>query len=220
MIKILDSKERLNNKYGLIIPFSVYGKTDGTFDYEVFDCVRDMVSGETADEIDDYLTESFYSRMNDILGDAVCELGYEPDEVLTRSFIFNYECSAPLDDFGAAQCIDDLSGYCDMTESDFDTDDFPVFAVAQGKTVVSVCGVNGLTGDHSVEIAVATAESFRRHGYALSCLVKMTNYLTSKGYMVSYMCESENEPSSRLAEKAGFTLVSRDYNFVCFEKEE
>lgn len=220
MIKIIESKERLNNPLGLIVPFSVYGKEDGGFDFEVFDCVQDLLKDEMKNDISDFLTEGFYERINGKLADAVGSLGYTPDYYLTHSFIFNFERTTRTGMESDAVCITDLTGYLDVTESDFDTNDFPVFAITDGCNILSVCGVNGLTGKGRAEIAVATCETRRRRGYALACLTAMTDYLVERGYAVSYVCESGNTASVALAERAGFTLISREYNFVSFEKEE
>ncbi|MCI8331221.1 MAG: GNAT family N-acetyltransferase [Clostridiales bacterium] len=229
MIKKLDTNAYLHNEFGLIVPFSVVGFLDQPFEIQVFDhCAgllhREMDLLQEADK-GDYLSDAFYERVNRCLCHEVKKLGYTPDYAYTHGYMMNFMaekalCTHRLQD--TTKQLDDLADYHDATESEFHTDSFPVFATLADKTLLSVCGVNEFTGDFSdgtAEIAVATAPEARGRGYALSNVIAMTNFLLKQGFRVVYQCFCDNEPSAKLALRAGFRLVSRDYHYVCYENE-
>lgn len=223
MITTVKTQEYIDNPYGLLIPFTVIGRNDGDFDYEVYDTVLPLIGQELTARIDDYLTDGFYARINRALAGAVAELGYAPDPDLTHTFLLQYraqgtcDCAHILD---STVRVDDIGRYTDLTETEFDTGDFPVFATVQGGRMVSVCGVNGMIDDMTAEIAVETIDSMRGRGFARSNVCAMVNYLVEQGIRVAYQCYPENTASALLAASCGLTLYSRDYHFVCYEKED
>lgn len=214
------SEKFLNNPYGVIVPFSVTGRTDGTFECDVYDVLRDKL---VLDDPDDYLTEGFFRRVNLALAHPVAKLGYEPDMQLTHSCLMHYRTSAPCSAdkiLPSTVQVDDIDKYTDLTDTDFSTDEFPVFATLYGGSLVCTCGVNDFIDENTVEIAVETIERHRGNGYARSCVCAMINYLVSKGYEAAYLTYPDNTASVALAESCGLYLYSRDYHFVCYEKEE
>ncbi|MBQ8696936.1 MAG: GNAT family N-acetyltransferase, partial [Clostridia bacterium] len=153
----------------------------------------------------------------------VAKLGYEPDLHLTHSFLMHFRTSAPCPAdkiLPSTVQINNIENYTDLTDTDFSTDEFPVFATLYGGSLVCTCGVNDFIDENTVEIAVETVEKHRGNGYARSCVCAMVNYLTDKGYEVAYQCYPDNTASMALADACGLSLYSRDYHFVCYEKEE
>ena len=223
MIKEVDAKKYIGNPYGYILPLSVSGVCSGDFDYEVYDSAREYVRDILEGDNSDYLTESFYKRVDAALREYAKSLGYEPDGYLTHTFILNYRFDSELNSsliLPDTLRLDDLSAYTDLTDTEFDTEEFPVFASLVGGRLVSVCGANGFIEENTVEIAVATAAPFGGRGYALSNVTAMTNFLKKSGFDVAYQCYPDNEASISLARSAGFYLHSRDYNYVCYERED
>lgn len=225
MISTVEARKMLHNEMGLIIPFSVTGYLDKDFSFQVFDLFASELSGEAArlKESGDYLSEAFYDRIHRLLAAKVDKLGYTPDYEYTHGYIASFLADTPLAGtvLPSTTCLTKLSPYRDDTQTDFDITRFPVFATVHEGAIISICGVNECDEDCSdtVEIAVATTKAARKKGYACSNLTAMTNFLIHEGYMVSYMSYHDNVPSLKLAAKAGFRLVSRDYHYVCYEKE-
>lgn len=222
-INEIKSEEYIGNPFGVIVPFSVVGVCDGGFEYDVYDRYAALLAGEMDEMISDYLTENFFRRINLLLSREVDSLGYEPDRKLTHSFILQYRPEGKCDEgkiLPSTQCVTDISAYTDLTDAEFECDEFPVFATVQGGTIVSACGVNGFVGEDTVEIAVETVDAHRGKGYARSNVCAAVNYLLSRGYEVAYQCYPDNEGSVALAASCGLTLYSRDYYFVCYEKED
>ena len=219
-INEIKSEKFLNNPYGVIVPFSVTGRTDGTYECDVYDVLRDKVE-LTAPA--DYLTEGFFRRVNLSLAHPVAALGYEPDMQLTHSFLMHYRSDKILDESAILPStvkVEDIAAYTDLTDTEFSTDEFPVFATLEGGALVCTCGVNDFIDENTVEIAVETVEKYRGNGYARSCVTAMVNYLISEGYSAAYLTYPDNTASIALAESCALDLYSRDYHFVCYEKEE
>ena len=219
-INEIESKKFLNNPYGVIVPFSVTGRTDGSYECDVYDVLRDRLD---LTEPDDYLTEGFFRRVNLALAHPVARLGYECDMHLTHSFILHYRSDTPLYESAILPStirVDDIDGYTDLTDTEFSTEEFPVFATLYGGSLVCTCGVNDFIDENTIEIAVETVERHRGNGYARSCVCAMVNYLVSKGYTAAYLTYPDNAASVALAQSCGLSLYSRDYHYVCYEKEE
>ena len=59
-------------------------------------------------------------------------------------------------------------------------------------------------GHGVAEIGVVTAEPHRGHGYAPIACAYLAATLAGAGYAMSWSCDSDNEPSVRVAQKLGF----------------
>jgi len=219
-INEIKSEKFLNNPYGVIVPFSVTGRTDGAYECDIYDVLRDKMDLSAPE---DYLTEGFFRRVNLALCHPVAKLGYEPDMHLTHSFLLHYRTSVPCSEekiLPSTVQVNDMTRYTDLTSTEFSCEEFPVFATLEDGALVCTCGVNDFMDENTVEIAVETVERFRGNGYARSCVCAMINHLVSKGYEVAYLTYPDNTASVALTESCGLSLYSRDYHFVCYEKEE
>ncbi len=116
---------------------------------------------------------------------------------------------------------DTLSAYKNATTHELemdpdDPDDISAVVLHNG-VIVAYATVNDLyEAENDVEISVECAREFRGRGYATSCAVSLSAELLKRGYTVSYKCRHTNEPSVKVAEKAGFAEVGMEYNFVCY----
>lgn len=221
MIKHIKSEKYLKNDFGVIVPFSITGKIRADFEYEVYDTFAPLLQDEMESDISDYLTERFYRRMNLLLSGPAKALGYVPDASLTHSFILHYRAQTadPSLVLDSTVRVDDISAYTDLTDADFDTGEYPVFATVQNGRIVSVCGINGPIADGVLEIAVETIAAARGNGYARSNIAAMIREIERLGMSAAYLCYPDNTASIKLAAACGLTLYSRDYHFVCYEKE-
>ena len=62
-------------------------------------------------------------------------------------------------------------------------------------------------------------EEFRRRGYGAACVSALTWYYLEMGKGVKYLCDEENIPSMRTAERVGYTLYSRVVPLVYYTPE-
>ncbi len=119
---------------------------------------------------------------------------------------------------------DDLSAFVNATTHELemdedDPDDISAVIFADGK-LVAYATLNDVFDDEEyAEISVECAVGYRGRGYATSCAAALAKELCTRGYTVSYKCRHTNAASARVAEKAGFTETSMEYNFVCYRDE-
>ena len=79
-------------------------------------------------------------------------------------------------------------------------------------------GMSG-RGEHESEIAVATSVDHAANGYAVSNAAALTGALLERGDTVYYVCDADNYPSCRVAEKLGFEISACTYSLVCYKNE-
>lgn len=70
-----------------------------------------------------------------------------------------------------------------------------------------------------IDIGVETAEGAEGLGYATSNVAALAYYLLDPGREVTYIAEEENQASHKVAEKVGFTAVSRELRLVAYREE-
>lgn len=118
----------------------------------------------------------------------------------------------------------DMSGWKNATthalEMDPDDPDDACAIHRIGDIIAAYAALNDFPEEEDVrEIHVECAPIYRKSGYATSCTARLAEFLLARGYSVKYVCRHTNRASSRVAEKAGFTLVGRKYSFVCYRNE-
>lgn len=88
--------------------------------------------------------------------------------------------------------------------------DLPYVGIKREGQTISYASVNDLQEEKDkIEIYVETAEEHRSRGYGTVCVCTLRNVLIKKGYSVKYVTGTDNAPSVRVAEKAGFTKTGR-----------
>ncbi len=118
---------------------------------------------------------------------------------------------------------EDLTGMNNLTTHRIeldgeDPDDIAAVTVAEGRILAYAMLNDVFDGEEYVEISVECALGHRGSGYASSCAALLARELCARGYTVSYKCRHTNAASARVAEKAGFTKESMEYNFVCYRE--
>ncbi|MBQ6262061.1 MAG: GNAT family N-acetyltransferase [Clostridia bacterium] len=86
----------------------------------------------------------------------------------------------------------------------------PYAEATVGGVPVSFASVNDLPEeDGKVEIYVQTEEEYRSQGYGTRCVSALRDLIVNKGKTAKYVTETDNAPSLRVAEKAGFIKTGR-----------
>ncbi len=60
-----------------------------------------------------------------------------------------------------------------------------------------------------IELNVECGENYRKMGFGAACVTALTRYYLAMGKGVKYLCDEDNLPSIRTAEKVGYRLYSR-----------
>jgi GNAT superfamily N-acetyltransferase len=90
------------------------------------------------------------------------------------------------------------------------------FALLEGDEIASVC-ISVFACQTGVEIDVHTAENYRRRGLAVITTAALIEACVQRGQLPNWECFWENEPSTRLAGKLGFTALP-DYAVYFWEE--
>jgi GNAT superfamily N-acetyltransferase len=84
-----------------------------------------------------------------------------------------------------------------------------VFGVFRGGELISRSSIKTESGE-AWEIAVTTAEPYRRQGLGASVVSRATDYILSQRKVALYNCDLSNTASLKLAESLGYRLFARD----------
>ena len=96
--------------------------------------------------------------------------------------------------------------------------DEPYAEASFGGVRVSFASVNDIREEEgSVEIYVETEEPYRSRGFGTLCVASLRDFLVKKGKTVKYVTETDNAPSLRVAEKAGFIKTCRRLTAVFYK---
>ena len=99
--------------------------------------------------------------------------------------------------------------------------DLPYVGIARDGKLISCASVNDLREEESkMEINVETIEEHRSCGYGTVCVSTLRNLIVKKGFAVKYVTDTDNAPSMRVAEKAGFIKTGRRLTAVFYKREE
>ncbi len=95
--------------------------------------------------------------------------------------------------------------------------ELPAFVTLVDGAVVSIAAINEQAGGGAIpEITVETAVAARRHGFALSNVAALANYILSQGSPTAYCCRTNHTASNRIARRAGFEPVGRFYALTAY----
>ncbi len=116
---------------------------------------------------------------------------------------------------------DDIGLYENLTTHDLvmdreDPDDVTA-AVIENGSILAYATVNDISEiEGELEISVECALPYRGKGYATACVALLAKTLIERGYAVAYKCRHTNIASGKVAERAGFTEIGMEYNFVWY----
>ncbi|NHJ84201.1 MAG: GNAT family N-acetyltransferase, partial [Asgard group archaeon] len=78
------------------------------------------------------------------------------------------------------------------------------FCLVENEEKIACWCVSDWRVGNRIEISIATANDYRRRGFATLCVAAHVEYYYKKGYQIGWHCYQENEGSWRTAEKVGF----------------
>lgn len=215
-------KRLFENDSRMIIPIEIK-EVENRCEIFTYKMAEDVAQCLACNYRNNLFSKECISFVDSSLRARVTELGYIPDKRV-NSYIFNFISGEIKKELilPTTAILYDADEYLDRTGilQNNENDEFPYFATVLGKEIVSACGVNARIEELTeVEINITTAPSFRAKGYGASNVMAMTQFLTRKGYTVTYNCSATNEKSKRVAEKCGFKLVGKSYYYICYKEE-
>jgi len=223
-----DFEQKIMNGSHIAVPFQVTKKADGTLDLLVYSFAE-----KTAEEFEKRFAEDPFSEaakayLAEKLTPVMEEFEFDTDTA-TERVLLEYRCSVPDTAKVLPDCvlIDTLDGevWEDLPLDEFDLDpENPLDRMAvirkNGK-IVCFAGLNDISEeDGLLEVTVECEEDFRKQGFGVSCIAKITEYLLGLGEEVRYVCAANNFASAKTAESAGYELYAACMPFVCYKFEE
>jgi len=85
------------------------------------------------------------------------------------------------------------------------------FAAVNGKEIISVCYSSFVTQDTHA-IGIETTSSFQNKGIGTQLASLLIKEIYVNGFTPYWDCSLDNEPSKKLAERLGFSLMHR---YIC-----
>lgn len=223
-----DFEQEIMNGSHIAVPFQVTKKADGTLDLLVYSFAE-----KTAEEFaEKFAADPFADKAKAYLAEKLTpvmeEFEFDTDTAMERVHL-EYRCSSPDTAKILPDCelIDTLGGeeWDDLPLDEFDLDpENPLDRMAvirrDGK-IVCFAGLNDISEeDGRLEVTVECEEDFRKQGFGVSCIAKITEYLLGLGEEVKYICADDNFASAKTAESAGYDLYATCMPFVCYRFEE
>ena len=108
------------------------------------------------------------------------------------------------------------------TEADMLDPDALIFGTVKDGRILSVAFENPCFGDSTgnlIDIGVETAEGFGGHGYGASNVAALCKALLSVDKSVSYIAQSSNQPSVRIAESVGFSCYGFEFQLALYRQD-
>ncbi|MBQ2724145.1 MAG: GNAT family N-acetyltransferase [Clostridia bacterium] len=223
-----DFEQEILNDSHIAVPFQVTKKADGTLDLLVYSFAE-----KTAEEFErrfaaDPFSEAAKAYLAEKLTPVMEEFEFDADTAMERVHL-EYRCSAPDTAKILPDCelIDTLDGeeWDDLPLDEFDLDpknplDRMAVIRRDGK-IVCFAGLNDISEeDGHLEVTVECEVDFRKQGFGVSCIAKITEYLLGLGEEVKYVCADDNFASAKTAESAGYGLYAACMPFVCYKFAE
>lgn len=215
----------------IAVPFEVYQPVGGEMRVTVYPGLEGMAQKFLRLFSRDPFSHDAIHWLKDRLTPYVGEYGMSPSRDADVNFL-DYRMSDRdalpvgriLPETELADGNTDMTGWINATthalEMDPDDPDDACAIHRVGNTIAAYAALNDFPEEEDVrEIHVECAPAYRKNGYATACTVRLADFLLSRGYSVQYVCRHTNLASARVAEKAGFTLASRKYSFVCYRNE-
>ncbi|MBQ7499661.1 MAG: GNAT family N-acetyltransferase [Clostridia bacterium] len=204
--------EKEDDGFGVLLPVTVRRTVhDGT----VIEAYGDIFDAVISVGTYDVFSEEYFAGIEDICRSA----GYEIDTEAPDSHSFIYERPGGGEYTGAAVPLteetleyENLLASWDLRET-MELNDRAYVKVVGGR-IVSIAVGNFIKEYGDAEIAVETAEGFRKNGYARECINAVCASLEGR---IAYVCGVGNIPSIITAEKCGFERVGTVKYFVAYE---
>ena len=113
----------------------------------------------------------------------------------------------------------------DAFEMDGSNPDDAMTVIRENGKIVCFAAVNDIIENDTtggldwIELNVECGEEYRCRGYGAACVTALTRYYLQKGKGVKYLCDEDNLPSIRTAERVGYALYSRVVPMVYYTRE-
>lgn len=208
----------LNESFDLIVPFSMIADCDSeTVDICVYDRFRLLAEAFAERYTEDPFGEEAQRYLASVIHMPLSNLGYGAP-VHRRTVLYTADPGylPPISTAAALPIAEIGDEIEDLTVLEIDPT-LPGFGTVQNGSLVSAAVCNDPMFDldsDSVEIAVETAEPYRRSGCGAANVAALAAALTAQGKTIRYQCSADNLPSRRTAERAGLTFRAEQY-YLC-----
>ncbi len=204
----------------LVIPLGITYREGGDFDIS---CYPDTceIAAEYAERFSDSLfSDAAVSFLKERFDGIFCERGYE-GQIEDDTVYFLDRMAAP-DENTPTLNAREAGQYENLCEIDLDEAAElcqEAFVCLADEKIVSVA-VENYTHKGETEIAVETAEQYRRRGFAKAVSIALCNDIIASGGAVTWHCSRENKASCALAEAIGFREDGREMYFCYYKNNQ
>ncbi len=125
-----------------------------------------------------------------------------------------------------ADRVTDADLELDAFEMDGSNPDDAMTVIRENGQIVCFAAVNDILENDTtggldwIELNVECGEAWRKKGYGAACVAALTRHYLQMGKGVKYLCDEDNLPSIRTAEKVGYRLYSRVMPMVYYTYDE
>ncbi len=226
MIIYEDESEALENGRGVIVPFLV-NEYKSEIVIEAYDGAREQISCILARCGGSFFKKSSIDIVDSLLEPYVNKLGYYRE--ISGKYRWYHIYGASSADALNISAVKkntvllnkehlDLKNLTSFDLKELLTLQYPSAIVLEQGMAVALASVNPCQeGKRVLEVTVETARPFRRLGFGISAVVKLSMHLIGLGYTVNYVCSRYNRPSVLLAEKCGFEKMGRIYAYTAYK---
>ncbi|MBQ8643032.1 MAG: GNAT family N-acetyltransferase [Clostridia bacterium] len=240
MIRLEDAefeKSIIGEHYHIAVPVQITVFADGRQDCLVYSFCEKLAR-EFEETWDDLLSAEALAWLADRLAPMMEELEYDSREMMIHS---HREYRLVPDDLAKlAMPAHSTELLTVLTDTDRETDveleldafemdgtnpDDAMTVIRDNGKIVCFAAVNDMIENDTtagldwIELNVECAEEYRCRGYGAACVSALTRYYLEKGKGVKYLCDEDNLPSIRTAERVGYTLYSRVVPMVYYTRE-
>ena len=231
-------KSIIDTCYHIAVPFQITVYGDGSQECMVYSFCKELA--EEYERIwDDLLAEEALHWLAKRLFSVMEELGYDSSDMVMRSHReyrllpqkkemlpipgTETELLKVLTDADRND-TEDLE--LDAFEMDGSNPEDAMTVVRKDGRIVCFAAVNDMiendctAGLDWIELNVECSPDYRCRGYASACVAELTRYYLDMGKGVKYLCDEENLPSIKTAEKVGYDLYSRVVPRVYYRRDE
>lgn len=240
MIRLEDiefEKSIIDEHYHIAVPMQITVFADGRRDLLVYSFCREL-AGEFEKTFDDLLSAEALSWLAKKLAPVMESLDYDSKEMMMHSHREYRLTPAQLDRLAApahqAELLTVLTDADRETEAELELDAFEMdgtnpddamTVIRENGRIVCFAAVNDIIENDTtggldwIELNVECGEAWRKRGYGAACVTALTRYYLEKGKGVKYLCDEDNIPSIRTAERVGYSLYSRVVPMVYYTRE-
>ncbi len=243
MIRLEDiefEKSIIDEHYHIAVPVQITVFADGRRDLLVYSFCKELAA-EFENTFEDLLSPEALGWLAEKLAPVMDSLDYESSSMMMHSHREYRLTPADLGKLSAPAMGAELLTV--LTDADRDTDaeleldafemdgtnpDDAMTVIRENGKIVCFAAVNDIIENDTtggldwIELNVECGEDYRKRGYGAACVNALTRYYLEKGKGVKYLCDEENLPSIRTAERVGYTLYSRVVPMVYYtpDREE